>query len=433
MPARIEDDWSDSDDELSPDLETSVLLGVPDGPIESSADITDAAVSRIGGRPAFLPSTEPPLAASECKICKRPAELVVQLWCPLEDSPMDRALYVWACARAGCQAKEGSVRAYRGLRYNAPYAEKLAQKAAKKREKQSAPAPAPTPAANPFAMGGNAAAPNPFGLGAQIFGAPPAPAQDEEQGDESGSEFDTDSEHSLVVALASTNLDDSPWQKAPAYPPLYLSTASEYVPPEPKVKPRVPDPDAAAGADLGEFKGLEKYENSLDVDPVFERFVRRVGFEGEQCIRYELGGAPLPFAADAVYDKLFPVPKEAAVVVTKAAFDVKPPVKRTFEPANVPTCPLCGGPRVFECQLMPNLINVLRTTEGGAKPAAKDADARRKEIEQALKGGKDPEARGIDWGTCMVFSCEKDCCVGEDGKDAKDCWREELVMIQADA
>ena len=46
-----EDDWSDSDEEVLSDAETSVHLGVPDGPIESSSDILDAAVSRIGGHP----------------------------------------------------------------------------------------------------------------------------------------------------------------------------------------------------------------------------------------------------------------------------------------------------------------------------------------------------------------------------------------------
>lgn len=44
-----DDDWSDSDDES--EVETSVLLGVPDGVIESIADLNDAAVSRIGGHP----------------------------------------------------------------------------------------------------------------------------------------------------------------------------------------------------------------------------------------------------------------------------------------------------------------------------------------------------------------------------------------------
>jgi pre-rRNA-processing protein TSR4 len=51
MPTQ-EDDWSDSDQEELSDVETPVLLGVPDGPIEVEADdMFDAAVSRIGGLP----------------------------------------------------------------------------------------------------------------------------------------------------------------------------------------------------------------------------------------------------------------------------------------------------------------------------------------------------------------------------------------------
>ena len=63
---------------------------------------------------------------------------------------------------------------------------------------------------------------------------------------------------------------------------------------------------------------MEGYENSMDVDHVFERFARRVGREGAQCIRYtiititfldvflsrpftryELKGVPLPYAHEA--------------------------------------------------------------------------------------------------------------------------------------
>ncbi len=126
MAQRAEDDWSDSDEEVVSDEETSVLLGVPDGPITASSDLTDAAVSRIGGLPvrypmhvpsitmltwfiskAFLVSPDPSLSSSQCKICSKPMELLVQMWCPFEDSPMDRALYIWGCATAACQKKDG--------------------------------------------------------------------------------------------------------------------------------------------------------------------------------------------------------------------------------------------------------------------------------------------------------------------------------------
>lgn len=50
MTTHDEEDWSDSDDEGS-EIETSVLLGVPDGLVKISTDVNDAAVSRIGGHP----------------------------------------------------------------------------------------------------------------------------------------------------------------------------------------------------------------------------------------------------------------------------------------------------------------------------------------------------------------------------------------------
>jgi len=126
MPRFQEDDWSDSDDEAVSGVETSVLLGVPDGFVDVASDLDDAAVSRIGGHPvrfticttvlnystytlskALLLSRELPLSSSHCKVCSNPTELLVQLWCPFEDSPMDRALYIWGCSRTGCQGKEG--------------------------------------------------------------------------------------------------------------------------------------------------------------------------------------------------------------------------------------------------------------------------------------------------------------------------------------
>jgi hypothetical protein len=51
-PPRTDEDWSDSDsDDGLSQVETSVLLGVPDGTVETEADRIDAAVSRIGGLP----------------------------------------------------------------------------------------------------------------------------------------------------------------------------------------------------------------------------------------------------------------------------------------------------------------------------------------------------------------------------------------------
>ena len=51
MAPHDDSDWSDSDDEELSEMETSVLLGIPDDPIEKQEDAEDAAVSRIGGYP----------------------------------------------------------------------------------------------------------------------------------------------------------------------------------------------------------------------------------------------------------------------------------------------------------------------------------------------------------------------------------------------
>ena len=82
---------------------------------------------------------------------------------------------------------------------------------------------------------------------------------------------------------------------------------------------------------------------------------------------------------------------------------------------------------------MPNLINVLKSSKNKGKGTTKKEqtdEERRKEVERLLKGG-DVERAGMEWGTCLIFSCENDCCV-EDGTQAKSCWREEEVLIQWD-
>ncbi|KAJ7090578.1 programmed cell death protein 2 [Mycena crocata] len=431
MPPVDDDDWSDSDEEVVSEVETSVLLGTPDGAITAAADLGDAAVSRIGGHPAFLPANEPPFSSSSCKICSKPMELLVQMWCPFEESPMDRALYVWGCAVPECQAKDGSLRAWRGLRYNDAYAAKLEKKVAKRKEKVLLEKI--TPKANPFSAGGvpNTTA---FGLGAQIFGdsAPSATAPVEAEGEDQTSDAESDSDEELLTALAATTLEESPWRSAPSYPPFYLSTCSEYLPAQPKLKlPQnvqvvdPPDDSGKGGKDVSWIS--EAYENSLDVDQVFERFTKRVGFEGDQCVRYELEGTPLPYASDTVLNSLFPLPPAPPLPVTKAVFTVVPPAKRSYNPDFIPPCPVCKSKRVFECQLMPNLINLLRSGEAEEKGKNLTDEERRKLVEQELKRGA---ARGMEWGTCMIFSCSKDCSLTDDGKDAREAWREEMVIVQ---
>lgn len=142
---------------------------------------------------------------------------------------------------------------------------------------------------------------SPFGLGSEIFGAtteeeqpvPPEPEfggdnddDDDTEGSSEDSEDTVDEAGDLAEALEKTTLHDvyAVWKDMPSYPPLYMSTVSEYLPPEPKTKANIKVDDG-----LGDGKtkgGSEAYENSMSVDDVFSRFTKRVECEGGQCIRW---------------------------------------------------------------------------------------------------------------------------------------------------
>ena len=128
------------------------------------------------------------------------------------------------------------------------------------------------------------------------------------------------------------------------------------------------------------------------------------------CDRYELGGNPLSYQTDAVFQRLFPVSQPNVA-------------KRVFSSSSLPKCSRCGSDRIFECQLMPNLINVLGSAfaKGPTEPPKVISDAeRRKAVERELK-----ERSGMEWGTAMVFSCAADCC-----PDGREYFAEEEVLIQ---
>jgi pre-rRNA-processing protein TSR4 len=85
---------------------TETQLGVSDGPLESQ-DQDNPLVSRMGGHIAWLPSTTiPPPNISLCLHCSQQMELLVQIFAPLDESPYDRLLLVWGCARGKCQKKK---------------------------------------------------------------------------------------------------------------------------------------------------------------------------------------------------------------------------------------------------------------------------------------------------------------------------------------
>lgn len=131
-----------------------------------------------------------------------------------------------------------------------------------------------------------------FGLGVQIYGNDSSnePPKGGDKHFDNEDEVTSDSEEGLITAIASTSLEDSSWGDAPLYPPLYLETVSEYLSAGPKPKilagVQVTDPlDTIDRHDSDISWAREPYENSMDVDRVFERFSRVASNEGQQCVR----------------------------------------------------------------------------------------------------------------------------------------------------
>jgi pre-rRNA-processing protein TSR4 len=148
--------------------------------------------------------------------------------------------------------------------------------------------------------------------------------------------------------------------------------------------------------------------------------------------RYDLGGIPLPFSGGELYKQLFPLlPGNSGLeTVTKSVFNIQDPsTKRGYDPTSIPSCPHCDSRRVFECQLMPNLINIIGSSADEDRGATTDEE-RQEAMRKLLKG--DAAVRGMEWGTILVFSCEKDCCLGPGNKEKQDAWSEELVLVQWD-
>ncbi|KAJ3014875.1 Programmed cell death protein 2 [Thoreauomyces humboldtii] len=121
-------------------------------------------------------------------------------------------------------------------------------------------------------------------------------------------------------------------------------------------------------------------ETEVDVDKAFLRFQKRVLREPEQVVRY----------ARVAYDGQDQQQDEELLWVSDAG---RP------EATDVPACPLCEGPRTFEFQAMPQLLNHLDVDHS-------TADA-------------------LDWGTVVVYSCAANCHPG-DGRP----YVEELVWRQ---
>lgn len=312
----------------------------------------------------------------------------------------ERRLYIFACRKATCRRKQGSIRAVRGVKISKEAQAAAAKKAEAKPQKRVEEKEEPkkdvssglgtalfgggSGAANPF--GGNA---NPFSTGASSSSSPfgtaapsnpfSKPAADEEPTPKKEEETkDQDPAASLPKTFAETlNLNNphstsgpppppEPWPAANAlpkpYPISYLADAEfETLDPEPMPVPQNArmEVDTEGGSSSGGGDMKDVFESSMDA--AFQKFADRMEQNPEQCIRYEFNGTPLLYSkADAVGAKL-----------------------GAAGGGGMTRCGNCGARRVFEVQMTPHAITELEAEELSLE--------------------------GMDWGTIIVGVCEADC------------------------
>ncbi|CAG8557497.1 18682_t:CDS:2 [Dentiscutata erythropus] len=199
--------------------------------------------------------------------------------------------------------------------------------------------------------------------------------------DEVDSKLYYDVSTKLVISDVSEILSKSPWpEKIPFFPSQYLYITEE-------ILEEKPDPN------------LKKYESYLNVS-LDNNEGDSFDWIGENLVCQEFDGQSL------LYNQSDPT---ASLLLSPPHGSVKQP-----------KCSKCGSKRVFEFQLMPNMLCILPTGEYAANSSEKKS---------GIEGSKCGIAQfdvGIEWGTVMIFKCQEDCEIYNVSKDEVS----ELILVQ---
>lgn len=341
------------------DLEEELLAPVELGYLEETdSELLESHffASKIGGKPSWLNfKSLPPVDTMKCRVCLNPMAFLLQVYAPLsdKDSTFHRTIFVFLCRNPQCcvtnQSENLCVLRCQLPRNNEFYSsealdpDNFDEKDVKRIETYSKIC---------FICG--------------CFG--------DKQCSQCKNVSYCDKSHQLIhwklshkqeckENLPTKKLLENPF----LFPEYELTTEVEEFSEEYKEKER---PEAERLKDYEKFveshsknlvgnNGTDKIiEQDLeDIEPkkkdkIFKKFQRRIEQNPEQVLRYQRKGEPL-WASNCI-------PK----------------------PLDIPECPLCGSPRVFEFQIMPHLLSYL------------DVDC---------------VGQSIDWGTIAVYTCQESC------------------------
>ncbi|XP_009566232.2 programmed cell death protein 2-like [Cuculus canorus] len=348
-----------------------VLLGVRDaamlGPCRGGGQSPAWATNKLGGAADWVPSVQP--CCPRCEECGQALAQLVQVYCPLEHSPFHRVAHVFACASKGCS---GATRSWKVLRsqYLQAGEKETPDHGIKQKQEANFAAKDWCDEADDWGVCDGAESPSYASL--QLLGLNESVSNSLSREVECASQF----QQLRLSEAADGSLNAPPpvsegvvmamSSSAPAFQPFYINVVDE------EDYTGFLDTDHAdqllkeyqqrEGVDLEQLMsesfagegGNEKYEKSevKSRDHTFHKFMKRISMCPEQILRYSWNGQPLFI---------------------------------TCPPANIdrgiPACSNCGSNRVFEFQLMPALVSMLRT----------DSDL------------------SVEFGTAIVYTCERSC------------------------
>ncbi|XP_016068418.1 PREDICTED: programmed cell death protein 2, partial [Miniopterus natalensis] len=167
----------------------------------------------------------------------------------------------------------------------------------------------------------------------------------------------------------SDNLDDTVPDHNFLFPEFEIVIETEdEITPEVSEKEDEPEIIGSMGeAPEEELDSMAKHESRED--RIFQEFKTKIALEPEQILRYGRGLAPIWISGENI-------PQEE----------------------DIPDCP-CGAKRIFEFQVMPQLLNYLKADRLG---------------------------RSVDWGILAVFTCAESCSLGT-GYTEEFVWKQDVT------
>ncbi|XP_043979974.1 programmed cell death protein 2-like [Gambusia affinis] len=325
----------------------TLLIGLNDGELDPRKYRSTFLTNKVGGKPDW--SSAVTGQSPCCRLCSAPLAHVVQVYCPLQDSPYHRNLHLFACCQPGCSGMSGSWTVLRSQCAEAP--------------NQSSTPQVVVPSATDWCEFADD-----WGMEREEDDSGCRGGDDHQQQSEDLQTGVSPTVCPMDVSSGLQQLSLVEFEDVPVFRPFFISVVEESELCEEDdqlahAQELLREYERREGAAVweaeegGDGGGGEKYEKAgaRHGDAVFSRFMKAVSLCPRQILRYCRHSKPL--------------------------FISKPPSKGSQE---VPACGSCGEPRTFELQLMPALVSLLQRTDSS------------------------PEDE-LEFGTVLVYTCTNSC------------------------